>query len=231
MTYEDLLEALQNGLIVSCHADELDEEAQFSAFLYFVHSAIRGGAAGLRIEGPERIRLVRPLTRIPIIGFVHGNYEDGSTLITPALDDIARLVDAGADIVAIDATKRKRPGDTDGFLFFEQARKRFTSPLWADISNFREGVRAAEMGADVIATTLAGYTPSTSTSDYRTPDYALIRELSVSLTHPVIAEGRIWAPADASHCLTLGAHAVVVGSAITRPQIITQMFVDEMRQA
>jgi len=230
MTFEETIAAVHGGLIVSCHADEFEDEPQFSAFKYFVRSAIAGGAAGLRIEGPDRIRNVRSLTKLPIIGFVHGTYENGAPLITPALDDIAKLIDAGADIVAIDSTKRKRPGDIDGFIFFEQARKRFDIPLWADVASFREGVRAAEMGADVIATTLAGYTPTTSTSDFRTPDYPLIRELASSLTHPVIAEGRIWSPADAVRCLSLGAHAVVVGSAITRPQIITQMFVSEMHQ-
>ncbi len=230
MTFEETLASLHGGLIVSCHADEFEDEPQFSAFKYFVRSAIAGGAVGLRIEGPERIQRIRSITKLPIIGFVHGTYENGSPLITPALDDISRLIDAGADIIAIDSTKRKRPGDIDGFIFFEQARKRYDVPLWADVAGFREGVRAAEMGADVIATTLAGYTPTTSTGDYRTPDYPLIRELASSLTHPVIAEGRIWSPADAVRCLSLGAHAVVVGSAITRPQIITQMFVSEIRQ-
>lgn len=230
MTFEEIITSLQGGLIVSCHADEFEDEPQFSAFKYFVRSAIAGGAVGLRIEGPDRIRSIRSLTNLPIVGFVHGTYENGSPLITPALDDISALVEAGADIVAVDSTKRKRPGDTDGFLFFEQARKRCDIPLWADVASFREGVRAAEMGADVIATTLAGYTPSTSTDDFRTPDYQLIRELASSLTHPVIAEGRVWSPADAVRCLSLGAHAVVVGSAITRPRIITQMFVSEIRQ-
>lgn len=231
MTHEELIASLHQGLIVSCHADEFEDEPQFSAFKYFVRSSIQGGAVGLRIEGPDRIRSVRSLTKIPIIGFVHGTYEDGSALITPSLDDIERVIEAGADVVAIDATRRKRPGDTDGFLFFEQARKRFNIPLWADIASFREGVRAAEMGADLIATTLAGYTPNTSSDDYRTPDYPLIKELATSLTHPVIAEGRIWSPADAVRCLSLGAHAIVVGSAITRPQIITQMFVSEIQQS
>jgi N-acylglucosamine-6-phosphate 2-epimerase len=225
MNTDTSMNVFRQGLIVSCHLEEDDGGSGFDALAYFVHAAMRGGAVGLRIEGAERIRHIRSLTELPIIGFVNGSYPDDSPLITPEMDDIETLFAAGANIVAIDATKRKRPGDTDGFLFFEQARKRFTQPLWADIATFREGVRAAEMGANTVATTLAGYTPNTRTDDYRTPDYTLISELSSSLTIPVIAEGRIWSPADAGHCIELGAHAVVVGSAITRPQIITSMFV------
>jgi N-acylglucosamine-6-phosphate 2-epimerase len=225
-----MISSLESGLIVSCHAEEMGEGDGFDALRYFAHAAIEGGAAGLRLEGCERMRAVRGMTKLPLIGFVQGSYADGSALITPALDDIAALFDAGADVVAIDATKRKRPGDTDGFIFFEQARKRFSAPLWADVANFREGVRAAEMGADIVATTLSGYTPGTAVDDYRTPDFTLIRELSSALTIPVIAEGRIWSPEDARQCASLGAHAVVVGSAITRPQVIARMYVESLQQ-
>ncbi|PLX23172.1 MAG: N-acetylmannosamine-6-phosphate 2-epimerase [Ignavibacteria bacterium] len=228
MTGEQIAHQLHGGVIVSCHVEEQQGNDAFDALSYFVHAAMQGGAVGLRIEGVERIRSIRPQTKLPIIGFTNGTYPDGSPLITPSLDDIDALFSAGADIVAIDTTKRKRPVDTDGFLFFEQARKRFHHPLWADVATFREGVRAAEMRADFVATTLAGYTHGTRTDDYKTPDFPLIRELSTSLTIPVIAEGRIWSPEAARHCLDIGAYAVVVGSAITRPQIITQMFVDEL---
>jgi N-acylglucosamine-6-phosphate 2-epimerase len=155
-------------------------------------------------------------------------YEDGSDLITGSVEQIESLFEAGADIVAVDATKRKRPDGRDGFIFFEQVRRQVSRPLMADVSTFREGVRAAEIGADVVATTLAGYTPGTATQDYRTPDFELLEELALSLTIPVIAEGRIWTPDDAARCLARGAWAAVVGTAITRPRIITQMFVDAL---
>lgn len=229
MLSEPFFSALQSGLIVSCHAEEADGADGFDALRYFVSAAVKGGASGLRIEGADRVRAVREMTKLPIIGFVQGTYSDGAALITPSFDDIAALQAAGADIIAIDSTKRKRPGDIDGFIFFEQARKKFAVPLWADVANFREGIRAAEMGADVVATTLAGYTPSSAVEDYRTPDFTLIRELSSALTIPVIAEGRIWTPEDARQCLSLGAHAVVVGSAITRPRVITRMYVETLR--
>ncbi|MDT8325580.1 MAG: N-acetylmannosamine-6-phosphate 2-epimerase [Bacteroidota bacterium] len=230
MTMEHMVASLEGGLIVSCHAEEHGGGDGFDALRYFARAAIEGGAVGLRIEGAERLRAIREMTKLPLIGFVQGNYPDGSALITPSIDHIEALLEAGADIVAIDATKRKRPGDLDGFIFFEQARKRFTAPLWADVANFREGVRAAEMGADIVATTLAGYTPGTVVQDYRTPDFTLIRELSSALTIPVIAEGRIWTPEDARRCTVLGAHAVVVGSAITRPQVIARMYVESLQE-
>jgi N-acylglucosamine-6-phosphate 2-epimerase len=229
MTYDAILASLHLGLIVSCHAEEEEGTGNFDALQYFAQASLDGGAAALRVEGPERVRVVRQLTKHPIIGFVQGSYPDGSALITPHLDDIEALLAAGADMVAIDATKRKRPGDLDGFIFFEQARKRFPAPLWADIATFREGVRAAEMGADLVATTLAGYTPGTAVRDYRTPDFTLIKELSSALTIPVVAEGRIWTPEDALRCAELGAHAVVVGSAITRPRVIARMYAETLR--
>lgn len=229
MTAEEFIHRLSGGLVVSCHMDEGVEDD--ALFRFFTDAAERGGAVALRIEGVERVRTVRARTRIPLIGFTQGSYEDGSSLITPAADDIAALFDAGADAVAVDMTKRKRPDGTDGFVFFEQVRKRFTGTLWADIANYREGVRAAEIGADVIATTLSGYTPGTQTDDYRHPDFALINELALSLTTPVVAEGRIWTPEDALEALQVGAHAVVVGSAITRPRLVTSMFVAALSAA
>jgi N-acylglucosamine-6-phosphate 2-epimerase len=221
--------ALQRGLIVSCHVDEEERDAMPELLAYFVRAAERGGAAGLRIEGIEHVRTLRPNTRLPIIGFTQGSYDDGSPLITPDLKDVEALLEAGADIVALDCTKRKRPDGSDGFLYFERVRKRVPGRLWADVATFREGVRAAESGADLVATTLAGYTPGTVVKDYRTPDFELIHELANALTIPVIAEGRIWNPEDAAHAIALGAHAVVVGSAITRPHVVTQMFVNAVK--
>ncbi|MFA6232894.1 MAG: putative N-acetylmannosamine-6-phosphate 2-epimerase [Bacteroidota bacterium] len=227
--YDETIAALQNGLIVSCHVDDAERDAMPELLAYFARAAERGGAAGLRIEGVEQVRSLRSRTRLPIIGFTQQSCDDGSPLITPSMKDVEDLLDAGADIIAVDCTKRKRPDGSDGFLFFEQVRKRFKARLWADVATFREGIRGAESGADLVATTLAGYTPGTVAKDYRTPDFTLIHELSNSLTIPVIAEGRIWDPEDAAHAIALGAHAVVVGSAITRPHVVTEMFVNAVK--
>ncbi len=229
MIIDEKLTAMQRGLIVSCHIDEEELESMPELLSYFARTAERGGAAGLRIEGADSIRQIRSRTALPIIGFTQGSYDDGSPLITPTTDDVERLIAAGADLVAIDATRRKRPDGSDGFLFFEDLRKRFNALLWADIATFREGVHAAECGADVVATTLSGYTAGTVVKDYQTPDFTLIHELSNSLTIPVVAEGRIWTPESAARAIELGAYAVVVGSAITRPHVVTQMFVNAVR--
>jgi N-acylglucosamine-6-phosphate 2-epimerase len=198
--------------------------------LAIAKAAELGGAVGLRVEGVATVAAVRKQTTLPIVGFVMGAYADEAEMITPELSDIEALFAAGANIVAIDATRRRRPSGLESFQFFEEARKHFAQPLWADVSLFREGVHAAELGADVIATTLAGYTPSTVTKDYRTPDFTMIHELSHSLVIPVIAEGRIWTPEDALHALDVGAHAVVVGSAITRPRVITTTYTEAIKR-
>lgn len=227
-TSNTLATRFHHGLIVSCHIDAEQHESMQDLLAYYVDIADRGGAAGLRIEGVERVRRIRARTQLPIIGFTMGQYEDGSPLITPGLEDVRALFDAGADVVAIDGTKRKRPDGSDGFQFFEHTRKRISDALWVDVATFREGIRAAESGADFIATTLAGYTPGTAVDDYRMPEFQLIHELADALTIPLIAEGRIWTPESAAKAIELGAHAVVVGSAITRPLVVTEMFVNAL---
>lgn len=224
-------DAIPSGLVVSCHRDELDAFMTIDVLLAFVKAAEQGGAVALRVEGTATVAAVRAHTALPIIGFTRGSFADGSELITPALDDIAALVAAGATAVAVDATQRKRPDGHDGFTFLEAAHARGGAVLCADVSTFREGVRAAENGAHAVATTLSGYTPDTERIDHRYPDIALVHELASALTVPVLAEGRIWTPEQAVACLEAGAWAVVVGSAITRPRVITQMFASAMKRA
>ncbi len=221
-----LSEHIRGGLIVSCHIDEtmgIDDRVYLEGLVRAVES---GGAKALRIEGAEHIRGIRKLTSLPIIGFEMGRYDDGAEMITPSLDDIRRLTDAGADIIAIDGTNRKRRNGKDGFLFLEEARHAFDVPLWSDISSFAEGVRSAEIGFDFIATTLSGFTPATAEQAGEHADFELIDELAASLMIPVIAEGRLLTPEDAVAAFEAGAWAVVAGSAITRPSLITKMFVN-----
>jgi N-acylglucosamine-6-phosphate 2-epimerase len=220
---------LHPGLIVSCHGDEKEPFHSIELLLAYAKAAELGGAIALRLEGAANVERIRKQTALPIIAFAKGSYADQSELITPELSDIERLLGAGADIVALDVTQRKRPNGLDGFDFLEEARKRFPQPLWADCSIFREGVRAAELGVDYVATTLSGHTPDTEQADYKSPDLEFLHGLSGSLTIPVIAEGRIWTPEDAAQCMAMGAYAVVVGSAITRPRLITQMFVSALK--
>ncbi len=234
-TRERIIYSLYHGLIVSCHAEQEEPFDKPEVVAIFARAAELGGARALRIEGEKNIVAIRNHTRLPIIGFTKGAYIDGSFLITPDYKDVEQIIAAKADVIAIDCTSRKRPNGLDGLEFFQEVRKKFRDAiLWADVSVFREGVKAAEYGADLVSTTLSGYTANTTMKDHRKPDYTLIRELSLSLTIPVIAEGRIWTPFDASLALEEGAYAVVVGTAITRPRVVTQMFVsalDEISQS
>ncbi len=227
--HRKITESLARGLIVSCHAEHDPPFSQPEYVAAFGIEAERGGAAGLRVGGVEFIGAMRQNTRLPIVGFTQGAYEEGSLLITPDFADVEKLIAAKADIIAIDCTTRRRPNGLDGLEFFKQARRQYKELLWADVSVFREGVKAAEYGADFIATTLSGHTPGTSMKDLRKPDFSLIRELSLSLTIPIVAEGRIWSPQDAALAMEEGAYAVVVGTAITRPRTLTQMFAAAIR--
>lgn len=227
--HQKIAQSLARGLIVSCHAEHDPPFSRPEFVAAFGIEAERGGAAGLRVGGVEYIEAMRKGARLPIVGFIPGTYDDGSLLITPDFSDVEKLIEAKADIIAVDCTTRRRPNGLDGLEFFKQLRRRHKELLWADVSVFREGVKAAEYGADFIATTLSGYTPSTTMKDLRKPDFSLIRELSLSLTMPIVAEGRIWSPRDAALAMEEGAYAVVVGTAITRPRTLTQMFAAAIR--
>ncbi len=225
------IEKLKNGVIVLCHA-EGDEPFNFPNYIAaFARAAEMGGAVGIRVQGFENIKSVRSTVNLPIIGISRGSYADGWALITPDVSDVESLISAGADIVALDVTQRVRPNGMDGFEFLNLLRKRYRIPLIADVSTYIEGVRAAELGADMIATTLAGYTQYTEDRADDFPDFNLIERLTAEISIPVIAEGRIWTPSEAAHALKCGAYAVVVGSAITRPRIITQRFVEVLKSS
>ena len=225
----NVIERLKNGVIVLCHA-EGDEPFNFPNYIAaFARAAEMGGAAGIRVQGVDNIKSVRAAVKLPVIGISRGTYQDGWALITPDFFDVENLINAGADIVALDATQRVRPNGLDGFEFLDIVRKRFRIPLIADVSTYIEGVRAAELGADMIATTLSGYTPYTEDRADDFPDFSLIERLTAEVHIPVIAEGRIWSPSEAAHALKCGAYAAVVGSAITRPRVITQRFVEVLK--
>lgn len=224
----ELIASLKNGLIVSCQTDgdgPLDPSSMRAAYAV---AAEEGGAIAVRIGGADHITVVRRSTDLPIIGFTEGTFTDGWTCITPEMKDIEALITAGADIIALDATPRRRPNGIDGIEFFESVRSNYDLPLIADIATFEEGIRAAEMGADALATTLAGFTEYTRHASEQEPDLQLIEELARAVQIPVIAQGRIWTPQQAKDALDRGAFAVVAGSAITRPKVITRRFVDAM---
>ncbi|MCL6632153.1 MAG: N-acetylmannosamine-6-phosphate 2-epimerase [Alicyclobacillus herbarius] len=229
MTEESILQKIHGGLIVSCQA--LENEPLYGADIMarMAVAAERGGAVGIRANGGSDIREIKRTTHLPVIGLCKRWIPGSEVYITPTLEDVEEVLQAGADMVAVDATQRVRPGGGLGTDFVATVKQRFPRALVvADVATYQEGVLAAEAGADIVATTLSGYTSDSAWQDG--PDFSLVASLSQSLPVPVIAEGHIRTPRQAAECLRLGAWAVVVGSAITRPQEITQSFVTSLRQ-
>lgn len=190
----------------------------------FAKAALDGGAVGIRANGPDDIREIRSLTSVPIIGIHKGYAADGRILITRSFDEAQALVHAGADAVAFDCTER---GCRYGALHrLRRARTELAVTTMADIATLEEAEAAAGAGADFVLTTMRGY--SDATRQVARFDPRFIRELAKRVAVPVIAEGRIATPEEAREALRAGAFAVVVGSAITRPQEIVRRFVRTM---
>lgn len=220
-----LLDKLNGTLVVSCQAEPglpLDRPDHIAAL---AASAVLGGATAVRIQGAANIRAVRAAVRVPVIGLIKVDRPGTDVYITPTLNDIDEVVAAGADVVAFDATDRTRPVDVPALV----ARVRESGRLsMADVSTAAEGRAAHAAGADVVGTTMAGYTPTTRNDGG--PDFALMAELARAGV-PFVAEGRVRTPEEAARCLELGALFVVVGGAITRPDVITQRFADHINAA
>ena len=217
------------SLIVSCQADS---GSPFNDPLFiraFAKAAKLGGAAGLRLQGVDNIEAVRAEQDLPIIGLIKRHQEDsknetlGDIYITPELLDVTNVINAGADIVAFDATLRKRPVPVADIVHAIHGRGKLAM---ADISTAVEAVTALEAGADYVSTTLSGYTSYSPQQEG--PDLDLISDLAQRGIHPV-AEGRIRTPEEARQALERGAFAVVVGSAITRPEVVTGWFLKALQ--
>jgi N-acylglucosamine-6-phosphate 2-epimerase len=218
-----VIEKIKKGLIVSCQASE-EEPLHGSIFMQkMAIAAVEGGAIGIRANGVEDVKAIRSITDLPIIGINKVKTPGSDVYITPKIEDVKKLIEAGAEIVAVDATNRKRADGTLPHEFIQRVKNELDIVLMADVSTFEEGKSAYEAGADLIGSTLSGYTSYTEKKS--TPDFELMEEL-VRLPVPIIAEGKIWTPEEAVKALTIGVHAVVVGTAITRPQEITKRFVD-----
>lgn len=218
---------LQRGLIVSCQAEEGSPFNSPQFIAAFAEAAELGGAVGVRVRDPENVRAVVEVIDLPIIGLTKGKFNSGRVLITPTIDDVLRLVDTGANIIAVDATIRQRPNGMSGIEFLRLVRSSIAGPVMADISNVLEGLAAADEGANFIGTTLSGYVEASALSKYE-PDYKVIEEIASRTKTPVIAEGRIWSPKQAKKAISYGAFAVCIGSAITRPVEIVRRFVDSL---
>ncbi|MFC3018193.1 N-acetylmannosamine-6-phosphate 2-epimerase [Virgibacillus litoralis] len=221
------LKQIKGNLIVSCQALE-DEPLHGSCIMAkMAFAATIGGAAAIRANGYQDIIAIKQETNLPIIGLVKRDYPDSSIYITPTQKEIDELLKANADMIAIDATHRKRPNGEEIQRLINYIKKH-DKLVMADISTVEEGLAAVELGADCISTTLSGYTEETQRLSTG-PDLELVKALCQKTEVPVIAEGRIKSPQEALVLLKNGAHSVVVGSAITRPQNITESFTEVLK--
>lgn len=216
-----MLNEVRGKLIVSCQA--LKDEPLFGAAIMgrMALAAKEGGAAAIRAQSAADIREIKQTTGLPIIGLVKRNYEDSDIYITPTAREIDELLDAPCEMIALDMTARKRPHGEETAQLVARVHEAGRLVL-ADISTFDEGVAAEKIGADAVSTTLSGYTPYSP--QLEDPDFDLVGELSAVLRVPLIAEGRIGTPENLRAVMALGAWSAVVGSAITRPQLITRSF-------
>ncbi len=210
--------SLRGSLIVSCQAppgSPLDDPRIIAAL---AQAAVMGGAAGIRVNGPLHVRAVKSVVLVPVIGLLKRRVDDSPVYITPTLEDALEVADAGADIVAIDATLRPRPDHRTTADIVGRLHDRGTGVM-ADIDCLEAAIAAAESGADFVASTLAGYTDGNVPTG---PAVDLVAAMTRTIRTPVIAEGRYQTPDDVEAAFRAGAFAVVVGAAITNPTAITR---------
>jgi N-acylglucosamine-6-phosphate 2-epimerase len=223
------LNRIRNGLIVSCQA--LEDEPLHSSFIMMrmAKAAQLGEAAGIRANTPRDCKKIMRNVDLPMIAIYKKVYQGSQVFITPTMKEFKALAATGAEIIAFDATKRARPGGKELKDYIKEAKRLYQGLLMADISTYEEGIEAANLGVDLISTTLSGYTEYTINRPK--PDFELLEKLCKTLGIPVIAEGNVETPSEAAECFKRGAFAVVVGGAITRPQLITQKFVNAIKSA
>lgn len=223
-----VLSLLKNGLIVSCQALANEPLYGEDTMAKMALAAKQGGAVGIRANTAEDIRSIKSKVKLPLIGLWKQDYSDSEVYITPTVREVDAVLEAGSDIVAIDATRRYRPNGERLDEITAYIRSKYSCLMMADISTLEEGLYAEQLGFDMVSTTLSGYTPYSR--QQVEPDFQLLQELVSRVSIPVIAEGRIHSPEQVIRCFELGAFAVVVGSAITRPQLITHRYVNEIHQ-
>ena len=224
LSHQDVLSQIQYGLIASCQPVDdgpMDKPEIVSAM---AQASVAGGASGLRIEGVDNLKATRPFVNIPIIGIVKRDLPDSPIRITPFLQDIEDLANAGADIIAVDGTSRPRPVD------IESAVKKIHEMCclaMADCSNLEEGLYCQKLGFDIVGSTMSGYIGGPVPEE---PDYQLVKDLK-AVGCFVMAEGRYNTPELAKVAIEIGADCVTVGSALTRLEHIVSWFANSVKSA
>lgn len=226
---KEMLAQLKNGLIVSCQIQPTDPVYSMDFVVKMAKAAKWGGAAGIRANSPDQIAEIRKAVDLPIIGLYKIFSETSDVFITPTLEAARQVVEAGADILALDCTNQLTEEGRPAWELLPKVKESFPDVLvFADVSNYEEAKHAVELGADLVGPTLYGYTEETKHID--SPDLREFARMCRDLKDQafMVMEGHIYSPEDAVKALYLGADAVVVGSAITRPHLITKRFTDLM---
>jgi N-acylglucosamine-6-phosphate 2-epimerase len=222
----NILDVIKGQLVVSCQA--LPDEPLHSSFIMgrMARAAKEGGAVAIRAQGVADICEIREAAALPVIGIIKKKYSDSEIYITATKNEVEALLESHCDMIALDGTLRRRPnGESFGDLV--RLIKAYHRLVMADISDVEEALAAQEAGVDCVSTTLSGYTSYAPKFDG--PDFDLIRRLAGLLKIPLLAEGRINTPEDLKKVYEYGAYSAVVGSAITRPQLITGKFVKALQ--
>lgn len=222
--HHSILDKVKGGLIVSCQA--LEDEPLYGSHIMakMAYAAKLGGAVGIRANTVEDIEEIKKVVDLPVIGIIKRQYGECNVYITPTMKEVDELVSCNSEIIAIDATNRIRPDGKTLDEFFGEVRKKYPNQLFmADCSTYEEGIHAANIGFDLIGTTMHGYTDYTQGAQL--PNFDLIESLVKDCGKPVIAEGGIWCPNDLKKAIDTGVLTAVVGTAITRPMDITKRYV------
>lgn len=223
--------SIEKGLVVSCQA--LANEPLHSSFIMsrMARAAEEAGAIGIRANSVVDIQAIQDTVDLPIIGLIKKNYGDCSVFITPTLKEVRAVASTGCEIVAMDGTQRERPLGENLPDILAIARQEYPHTCFmADCSTLADAQFAEEIGFDFIGTTLHGYTEETTDKNIADHDFQFLKDLLAQTNLPVIAEGKIDSPEKARRVLDLGAYSVVVGSSITRPQMIAQKYVEAIEK-
>lgn len=223
----NFFDKLQGKLVVSCQALE-DEPLHSSEIMAkMALAAKQGGATGIRANSVQDIQAIKKEVDLPVIGIIKRDYSDSPVFITATLKEVQELLASGAEMLAIDATDRKRPNEGTLEELITYVKKHAPKiQLMADTSTVEEAIQAEKLGFDCVGTTLIGYTEETRGQSLYAEDFAILKEIKEKVSIPVVAEGKLDTPELAQQALVNGADFVVVGSAITRPQLITKKFAE-----